>query len=128
MLELLTQEMRDEGIKIIEALDQTEDKPTSAMWSFINNEWIFMLASMSTRVERPEDRNPAGARIGKIIKEVVPGRDIKFALTGPSSRYFRNLSMMIGTGPDDISGIQMSNNFVNGENTGENYVYRLSIQ
>lgn len=128
MWDTLSQEMKEEGVKIIEALDKTEDKPTSAMWSFINDEWILMLASMSTRVERPEDRNPAGLRISKIIREVVPNRDVKFALTGPSSRYFRNLSMMINTGPDDISCIELSNNFMNGENTGENYVYRLNVQ
>lgn len=128
MLDSLTQKMIDDGISIIEALDKTADKPTSAMWSFVNNEWIFLLASMSTRVERPEDRNPAGARIAKLIEELLPGGNIKFALTGPASRYFRNLSVIINTGPDDILGMQLSSNFVNGENTGDNYIYRLHIQ
>lgn len=128
MLESLTQEMKEDGMKILAALDQTEDKPTSFMWSYINGDWVLLMANKSTRVERPEERDPVGARIAKVIRDIVPGKDIKFALTGPASRYFRNLSFMIGTGSDDISGISMSNNTFNGEDTGINYIYRLFIQ
>lgn len=128
MLKSLTKQMKEDGAKIVEALDKTEDKPTSAMWSFLQGEWIFLMASASTRVERPEDRNPVSERVAKVIKEIIPEYTIKFGLTGPSNTLFRNLSMMVATGPDDISHIQMSNNFVNGQDTGENYVYRLNIQ
>lgn len=128
MLDSLTQQMKDDGVKIIQALDQTQDKPTTMMWSFLRGEWVLMMATMTSRVEKSSDRDPVGARIAEVITEIVPNYEIKFALTGPASQYFRNLAMLVGTGPDEITGMQLSSNLVNGQDTGNNYVYRLHIQ
>jgi hypothetical protein len=127
--EKLSELIIEAGKEVLIRLDETQDKPTSMLWTdSMGDEWRLIIASISIR-EAGFNRDIVADRITKVMKSVDASLNIPFALTGPSSKFLHALSFIISTGPNDILPPAMvRNNFINGFNTGKNYVYRLSIQ
>lgn len=126
------------GRELLEQLDNTSYKPTAMLWtdSLRNGQWTLVIGTMSARVPEgtsPEEMNKKhdaiAADVEKLLRRVA-GKDanIEFAIMAPSNRFLQTFAMIIVTGEDDLSEIEVHDSLVNNIPTGSNLIYRLTLK
>ncbi|MBD3628194.1 hypothetical protein [Cyclobacterium sp.] len=117
----------EEGKKVLESLDDSNLKISSAFWFFIEDleEWRLFFASPEFDVVGPKKLY---AKVQKILQSHRNEINLPLeaiSLISPKDQLIGMLRMAITTGPG-ISGIRFSGNVINGVLIKDAYLYRVN--
>lgn len=116
-----------EGKKILEFLDDSALKISSAFWFYLQDieEWRLIFATPEIDVEGPKKTY---AKVQKIFQKYKNEINIPLeavSIVSPTNQLILLLRSAINTG-SEISGIRFSGNVINGELITDSYLYRVT--
>jgi hypothetical protein len=127
--EVLSEQMIDAGVKLVERLDQSQSNVQAALWLFLPEEktWEMIVISPLVKTDGPRSFYKRILEANKKAEEsesIISLNDIKVADT--SNPLITVLRIAISTG-SGITGIRFSKNTINGTFIEDSYIYRINI-
>lgn len=122
----LDQSLIEDGKKLIEILDKSEIKPSSAIWFYLKDPKTWRLLIASTYFDHLEPQKSYMKFINKINDLKFTRLEISNISLLPSNDPLINLlKIAIRTDENSISGITFTSNTINGVFIDDAYIYRL---
>ncbi len=117
-----------DGKKLLQTLDESKFKVSSAFWFYFSefNEWRLVLAS---KFVDDYGIKAAYTFIQNKLEKMKPPFGIKLSditLAGPDTYSIDKLRVAIKTGPKDITSVRLTNNVVDGTVIDDVLVYRMT--
>lgn len=124
----LTDQLVEDGVALVLALDASAVKPKSAFWFFFSDigSWKLVIADPKLGPDGPRG---AYKQIQKVLKKLqkksttLALEDV--VLAKPDAPIVNVMRTALRTGPG-ISGIRFTGNMINGVLIDDAYIYRLS--
>lgn len=116
---------------LLRSLDETVLKPALAAWYYYDDidDWRFILCGKEIDLFLPGKEALAYKTVGEQLTKLNSGlsvSDIKFLVT--KAPLISALGFIIGTGPEDISNIHLSNTTLNGIFLKEAVILRSALR
>lgn len=119
------------SVQLLRDLDKSEFKPEMAAWFYYDDveDWRLLLSGKKINDFLPGKEALAYKVVAESLGRTKAGlaiSDVKFIKS--DAPLILALSCLIGTGPDDISKISMSNNTINGIFIKDMVVLRSAVK
>jgi hypothetical protein len=123
----LTQQLINEGARLVEKLDQSGASPAAAFWVYFPNVggWKLFLAETKVGTRGPREVYKQIQRTLHALRNEVTHLSLEnVTVTKPNAPLVALLSSAISTGPG-IRGIRFSRSAIHGVPIEDAYIYRL---
>jgi len=127
--DILSEQMTDAGVRLVERLDQSKSNVQAALWLFVPDEkiWKMIIISPFVKTDGPKSfykRILEANKQADQSESIISLNDI--VVSDESNSLVNVLKEAIST-ESEIAGIRFSKNAINGTFIEDSYIYRINI-